>query len=58
MGDSHKVIALDLDQNNSGALTLPIPEYGSWYVVTISAMNHKSSQAAHYSITAERSQHR
>ena len=58
MGNSHKVIALDLDQNNSGVLTLPIPEYGNWYVVTVSAMNNKSSQVAHYSVTAERSQHR
>ena len=58
MGNEHKIIPFKLDDNNNGVLSLPIPEYGSWYVVSVSAMNKISSEKAPYSVKVKRSQHR
>ena len=58
MGQESKIIPITLDNANKGELTLPIPKYGSWYVVAISALNENSSIAAQYEVSTDKSQHR
>lgn len=58
MGKQHKIIPINLDDNNKGAISIPVPEYGSWYVVSVSAVNKESSLPAPYTVTVNRLQHR